>query len=35
MSGYIPDLMMTARKVNDEMGAWALENFVKFTKITP
>ena len=32
MSGYIPDLMMTARTVNDEMGAWALENFVKFTK---
>ena len=32
MSGYTPDLMMTARSINDEMDAWAFESFIKFTK---
>ena len=32
MSGYTPNIMMSARKVNDEMGNWVVENFKKFAK---
>ena len=32
MSGYTQNIMMSARKVNDEMGNWVLENFIKYTK---
>jgi UDP-N-acetyl-D-galactosamine dehydrogenase len=30
MSGYTPNIMRSARKVNDEMGNWVVENFKKF-----
>ena len=30
MSGYTPDMMQTARKINDEMGVWVKKNFLKF-----
>ena len=32
MSGYTPNIMMSARKMNDEMGNWVVENFIKYTK---
>jgi UDP-N-acetyl-D-galactosamine dehydrogenase len=32
VSGYIPNIMRSARKINDEMGNWILENFIKYTK---
>jgi len=32
VSGYIPNLMRSARKINDEMGNWAVENFIKYSK---
>ena len=32
VSGYVPNIMRSARKVNDEMGNWVLENFIKYTK---
>ena len=32
VSGYVPNIMRSARKINDEMGNWVLENFIKFTK---
>ena len=32
VSGYIPNIMRSARKINDEMGNWVLENFIKYTK---
>ena len=32
VSGYVPNIMKSARKVNDEMGNWVLENFIKYTK---
>ena len=31
MTGYSPDLMLSARKINDEMGEWVIDNFLKFT----
>ena len=30
ISGYVPHIMRSARKINDEMGNWVLENFIKF-----
>jgi len=30
MSGYIPNIMRAARKINDEMGDWVLKNFLIF-----
>ena len=32
ISGYVPNIMRSARKINDEMGNWVVENFIKFTK---
>jgi len=32
ISGYTPNIMRSARKINDEMGAWILNNFIEFTK---
>ena len=32
VSGYVPNIMTSARKINDEMGNWVLENFIKYTK---
>ena len=32
ISGYVPNIMRSARKINDEMGNWVLENFIKYTK---
>ena len=32
MSGYTPDMMQTARKINDEMGAWVQNAFIEFSK---
>ena len=32
ISGYVPNIMMSARKINDEMGNWVLENFKEFFK---
>ena len=32
VSGYTPNIMRSARKINDEMGNWVVENFIKFTK---
>ena len=32
VSGYIPNIMRSARKINDEMGNWVLENFIKYSK---
>jgi len=32
VSGYVPNIMRSARKINDEMGNWVLENFIKYTK---
>jgi len=31
ISGYVPNIMRSARKINDEMGNWVVENFIKFT----
>ena len=31
VSGYVPNIMKSARKVNDEKGNWVLENFIKYT----
>ena len=30
ISGYVPNVMRAARKINDEMGNWVVENFIKF-----
>ena len=30
VSGYVPNIMRSARKINDEMGDWVVENFIKF-----
>jgi len=32
VSGYVPNIMRSARKINDEMGNWVLANFIKYTK---
>ena len=32
MSGYTPNIMLAARKLNDEMGDWVADNFLEFTK---
>ena len=32
VSGYVPNIMRSARKINDEMGNWVVENFIKFTE---
>ena len=32
MSGYTPNIMLAARKINDEMGDWVVDNFLEFTK---
>ncbi len=32
IAGYSPNLMQTARKINDEMGDWVLNNFLNFIK---
>jgi len=32
VSGYVPNVMRSARKINDEMQNWVVENFIKFTK---
>ena len=30
--GYTPNIMLAARKLNDEMGDWVVDNFLKFIK---
>ena len=30
MSGYTPNIMLAARKLNDEMGDWVVDNFLDF-----
>jgi UDP-N-acetyl-D-galactosamine dehydrogenase len=30
VSGYVPNIMRSARKINDEMGNWVVKNFIKF-----
>ena len=32
ISGYTPNIMLAARKLNDEMGDWVVNNFLEFTK---
>ena len=32
VSGYVPNIMRSARKINDEMGNWVVENFIKYSK---
>jgi UDP-N-acetyl-D-galactosamine dehydrogenase len=32
MSGYTPKIMQAARKLNDEMGHWVVDNFLDFVK---
>ena len=32
MSGYTPKIMLAARKLNDEMGDWVVDNFLDFVK---
>jgi len=32
MSGYTPNIMLAARKLNDKMGDWVVDNFLEFTK---
>lgn len=32
VSGYVPNIMRSARKINDEMGDWVIENFIKYSK---
>ena len=32
MSGYTPNIMSAARKLNDEMGDWVVNNFLDFVK---
>ena len=32
ISGYTPNIMITARKLNDEMGDWVVDNFLDFVK---
>ena len=32
ISGYTPNIMIAARKLNDEMGDWVVNNFLEFTK---
>ena len=32
VSGYVPNIMRSARKINDEMGKWVVENFIKYSK---
>ena len=32
VSGYVPNIMRSARKINDEMGDWIVQNFIKFTE---
>ena len=31
VSGYVPNIMRSARKINDEMGDWVVENFIKYS----
>ena len=31
-SGYTPNIMLAARKLNDEMGDWVVDNFLDFVK---
>ncbi len=30
VSGYVPNIMRSARKINDEMGIWVIDNFLKY-----
>ena len=32
VSGYVPNIMRSARKINDEMGDWIVQNFIKFSE---
>ena len=32
ISGYTPNIMLAARKLNDEMGDWVVNNFLEFSK---
>jgi UDP-N-acetyl-D-glucosamine/UDP-N-acetyl-D-galactosamine dehydrogenase len=32
VSGYVPNIMRSARKINDEMGKWVFDRFVIFAK---
>ena len=32
VSGYVPNIMKSARKLNDEMGNWVVKNFIKFSQ---
>jgi UDP-N-acetyl-D-galactosamine dehydrogenase len=32
VSGYTPNIMLAARKLNDEMGDWVVDNFLEFIK---
>jgi UDP-N-acetyl-D-galactosamine dehydrogenase len=32
ISGYVPNIMRSARKINDEMGNWVVENFIKYSE---
>ena len=32
ISGYVPNIMRSARKINDEMGNWVIENFIKYSE---
>ena len=32
MSGYTPNIMRAARKLNDEMSSWVVDNFLEFIK---
>lgn len=32
ISGYVPNIMRSSRKINDEMGIWILKNFIEFAK---
>ena len=32
MSGYTPNIMLAARRLNDEMGDWVVDNFLDFAK---
>ena len=31
-TGYVPNIMRSARKINDEMGDWVLKSFIEYTK---
>ena len=32
VSGYVPNIMRSARKINDGMGKWVVENFIQYSK---